>query len=79
MSTLLGVGTQVTFGNSNSDLVEAIRQSTQESTNQAGQRIVEKDLNIQPTITVRPGWPVKIIMSKDILLRPYQGDLHAGP
>lgn len=79
MSTLLGVGTQVTFGSSNSDLVEAIRQSTQESTNQAGQRIVEKDLNIQPTITVRPGWPVKIITSKDILLRPYQGDPHAGP
>jgi len=41
MSTLLGVGTQVTFGSSNSDLVEAIRESTQESTNQAGQQIIE--------------------------------------
>jgi type IV secretion system protein VirB10 len=79
MSTLLGVGTQVTFGNSNSDLVEAIRQSTQESTNQAGQRIVEKDLNIQPTITIRPGWPLRVLTSKDIVLRPYQGDPHAGP
>ena len=71
MSTLLGVGTQVTFGSDNSDLVEAIRESTQESTNQAGQRIVEKDLNIQPTIMVRPGWPLRVVVHKDLLLRPY--------
>ncbi|MBU6297206.1 MAG: TrbI/VirB10 family protein [Alphaproteobacteria bacterium] len=73
MSTLLGVGTQVTFGGSQSNLVEAIRESTQESTNRAGQRIVEKDLNIQPTITVRPGWPLRVIVHKDLILRPYQG------
>lgn len=71
MSTLLGVGTQVTFGSSNSDLVEAIRESTQESTNQAGQQIVEKELNVQPTITVRPGWPLRVLLSKDIVLQPY--------
>ena len=71
LSTLLGVGTQVTFGSSNSDLVEAIRESTQDSTNQAGQRIVEKDLNVQPTITIRPGWPLRVIVDKDLVLRPY--------
>lgn len=73
MSTLLGVGGQVTFGSNQSNLVEAIRESTAESTNQAGQRIVEKDLNIQPTITVRPGWPLRIIVHKDLVLKPYQG------
>lgn len=73
MSTLLGVGTQMTFGGNNSDLVEAIRQSAQESTSQAGQRIVEKDLNIQPTLTVRPGWPLRVILNKDLLLQPYSG------
>jgi type IV secretion system protein VirB10 len=69
MSTLLGVGTQVTFGNGQSNLVQAIQQSTQESANQAGQRIVEKDLNIQPTITVRPGWPLRVIVHKDLIFR----------
>ncbi len=73
LSTLLGVGSQVTFGSQQSNLVEAIRESTQESTNQAGQRIVEKDLNIQPTITVRPGWPLRVIVHKDLVLQPYQG------
>ena len=73
MSTLVGVGTQVTFGSGQSNLVEAIRQSTQESTNQAGQRIVEKDLNVQPTLTDRPGLPLRVIVHKDLVLRPYQG------
>jgi type IV secretion system protein TrbI len=41
--------------------------------NQAGQHIVEKDLNIQPTITVRPGWPLNVIVNKDLMLRPYRG------
>jgi type IV secretion system protein VirB10 len=73
MSTLLGVGGAVTFGNGNSDLVQAIRESTQESTNQAGQDLVEKDLNVQPTITVRPGWPLRVIIHKDLVLKPYNG------
>jgi len=73
MSTLLGVGTQVTFGSGQSNLVQAIQQSTQESTNQAGQRIVEKDINIQPTITIRPGFPLRVIVHKDLVLAPYHG------
>jgi type IV secretion system protein TrbI len=72
LSTLVGVGGQVTFGNQQSNLVEAIRQSTQDSTNQAGQRIVQKDLNIQPTITIRPGWPLRVVIHKDLVLQPYQ-------
>jgi type IV secretory pathway VirB10-like protein len=73
MSTLLGVGTQVTFGSGQSNLVQAIQQSTQESASQAGQRIVEKDINIQPTITIRPGFPLRVIVHKDLILRPYSG------
>jgi type IV secretion system protein VirB10 len=72
LSTLLGVGSQIGFGSSESDLVRAIRESTQQGANQAGQRIVQKDLNIQPTITVRPGWPLRVIVHKDLVLRPYQ-------
>jgi type IV secretory pathway TrbF-like protein len=28
-------------------------------------------LDIQPTITIRPGWPLRIIVNKDIILTPY--------
>lgn len=79
MSTLLGVGTQITFGSGQSNLVQAIQQSTQESANQAGQRIVEKDINIQPTITVRPGWPLRVVVHKDLVLQPYNGAGEAAP
>lgn len=73
LSTLLGVGTELSFGGEESDLVRAIRQSTQQSAAQAGQQIVSKNLNIQPTITVRPGWPLRIVVHKDIVLRPWGG------
>lgn len=71
LSTLLGVSTQLSLGSDESDLVRAIRQSTQQSANQAGQQVVSKSLNIQPTVTVRPGWPLRIIVHKDIILRPW--------
>jgi type IV secretion system protein VirB10 len=73
LATLLGVGTELSLGSDESDLVRAIRESTQQNVNRAGQRITEKNLNIQPTITVRPGWPLRIIVHRDLVLRPYQG------
>jgi len=73
LSTLLGVGTELSIGSDESDLVSALRQSTQQSANQAGQQIVSRNLNIQPTITVRPGWPLRIIIHKDLVLRPWAG------
>lgn len=73
LSTLLGVGTELTIGDDEGDLVKAIRESTRESANRAGQRITERNLNIQPTITIRPGWPLRIIVHSDLVLRPYRG------
>lgn len=73
LATLLGVGTELSLGEDESDLVKAIRESAQQNVSRAGQRITEKNLNIQPTITVRPGWPLRVIVHKDLVLRPYMG------
>ena len=73
LATLLGVGTELTFGSGEGDLVRALRQSIQQSTNETSQRLVEKNLDIQPTITVRPGWPLRVIVEKDLVLPPYHG------
>lgn len=73
LSTLLGVGTQLSIGSDQSDLVRAIRESTQQNAAMAGRRITEKNLNIQPTITVRPGFPLRVIVHKDLVLRAYRG------
>jgi type IV secretion system protein VirB10 len=73
LATLLGVGTELSIGDGQSDLVRVLQQSAQQSTNAAGQRLVEKNLSIQPTITVRPGWPLRVIVEKDLVLQPYRG------
>ncbi len=67
LSTLLGVGTQLSFGN-DSDLVRAIRESTQQSASRAGDQIVMKNLNVQPTLRVRPGWPLRLMVHRDLIL-----------
>jgi type IV secretory pathway VirB10-like protein len=73
LATLLGVGTQLTFGNDEADLVRALRESTQQNADRAGQRIVERNLDIQPTIRVRPGFPLRVVVHKDLVLRPWRG------
>ena len=77
LSTLLGVsselatnGDEQTSGSGN--IIVALRQSGDSSANQAGQSMVSKDLAVQPTLTVRPGFPVRVIVNRDIILRPYQ-------
>ena len=72
LSTLLGVGSELSFGSSESDLVQAIRESAQQSGARAGDQIVTRNLNVQPTIRVRPGWPLRVVVHKDIVLRPWQ-------
>lgn len=68
LSTLLGVGAELSFGSSESDLVRAIRESTQQGGARAGDQLVAKGLNIQPTVRVRPGWPLRVVVHKDIVV-----------
>jgi len=39
--------------------------------NQAGQQITNRALNIQPTIKVRPGFSVNVLVTKDMVIPPY--------
>jgi type IV secretion system protein VirB10 len=73
LSTLLGVGTELTFGSSEGDLVRAIRESTQQNAARAGDQITSRNLDIQPTLRVRPGWPLRAVIHKDLVLRPWRG------
>ena len=72
LSTLLGVGTQLSLGSSESDLVRAVRESTQQNAAHAGDQITSRNLDVQPTLTVRPGWPVRAVVQKDLVLRPWK-------
>lgn len=73
LSTLLGLTGEL--GNdSDEDLVKALRQSIQQTANEAGQKIVSRQLDVQPTLTVRPGWPLRVIVQKDLSITTGAGD-----
>lgn len=72
LSTLLGVGPQLTF-TGESDLVQAIRESTQQNVSRAGDQLTSRSLSIQPTITIRPGATVRLVVHKDLILAPWRG------
>jgi type IV secretory pathway VirB10-like protein len=73
LSTLLSIGSEVGSSGSEDDLIRAIRRGGSDSVNQIGQRIVGRSLNVQPTITIRPGFPVRVMVTRDLVLEPYGG------
>jgi type IV secretory pathway VirB10-like protein len=76
LSTLLGVGSELgstTGTGGNSDVITALRRGSSDSLNQTGQKVVQRNLDIQPTLTIRPGFPVRVIVNRDLVLEPYKG------
>lgn len=71
VSTLLGVGSEFGSGN-DGDLSRAIRRGTQDSVNRAGEQVVSRELNIRPTLTIRPGSPVRVLVTRDLVLEGSQ-------
>ncbi|KTE42443.1 conjugal transfer protein TrbI [Sphingopyxis sp. HIX] len=72
LSTLLGAGTELGFGGEESELVRALRQSAQQNGARAGDRLVDRHLDIPPTIRVRPGWPLRVVVHQDLVLKPWR-------
>ncbi len=72
LSTLLGIGEDIGQTTQESDLVHALRQGSQDSISNTGQLIVRRQLNVQPTLTIRPGFPVRIVVNHDLVLEPYK-------
>lgn len=75
LSTLLSVGAEAGTSNGENSLVQAIRMGASNSTSQVGQEIVQRQLNIQPTLTIRPGFPVRVMVNRDLILKPYADGL----
>ena len=71
LSTLLAVGTELATSDEDR-LIRAIRDGAQDTINQAGQQIIQRQLQVAPTLTVRPGFPVRVIVTRDLVLEPYR-------
>jgi type IV secretion system protein VirB10 len=72
LSTLLSIGAELAT-NDEDRLIQAIRNGGQNTINDAGQQIVRRQLNVAPTLTIRPGFPVRVIVTRDLVLEPYGG------
>jgi type IV secretion system protein VirB10 len=68
-STLLGIGTEL--GTDSEDrLVRALREGAQDTAGQTGRQIVERELRVPPTLTIRPGFPLRVLITRDLVLEP---------
>lgn len=75
MTSLLGVGAELATPSHRGDgdrIIIAGRDSLQDTVNQVGQEVTRRNLDIQPTLTERPGLPLRVIVNRDLVLRPYQ-------
>jgi type IV secretory pathway VirB10-like protein len=71
LTTLLSIGSEAGANNNENALVQALRQGSSQGFSQVGEQVVGRSLNVQPTITVRPGFPVRVLVTHDLVLEPY--------
>ena len=70
LSSLLSIGSELASDDGDR-LTRALQNAGQDTANIAGQRIIDRNLNVQPTLNVRQGWRFNVIVSRDLILKPY--------
>ncbi len=81
LATLIGINTELASPNRSGDsgsIIIATRDSAQDTINQIGQQLTRRNLNRQPTLTIRQGYPVRVIVNRDLVLRPYGASASAS-
>ncbi|WP_051279196.1 TrbI/VirB10 family protein [Hellea balneolensis] len=72
LSSLLSIGSELASDDGDR-LTRALQNAGQDTANIAGQRIIDRNLNVQPTLKIRQGWRFNVIVSRDLILKPYGG------
>jgi type IV secretion system protein TrbI len=73
LSSLLDVGSELSIGSGSGSLARALRRSVQQTGSDVAGQFASRNLAVQPTIRVRPGWPVTVVVREDLLLKPWKG------
>jgi type IV secretion system protein VirB10 len=69
LSSLISIGAEL--GDDDDTIARALRDATQDGASRVGEEVVRRQLSVQPTITIRPGWRLRILVHQDIILQPY--------
>jgi type IV secretion system protein VirB10 len=72
LSSLISVGAELSEDDDDR-IARALRDATQDGASRASEEVIRRQLAVQPTITVRPGWRLRILVHQDIILKPYGG------
>ncbi len=72
LTTLLSVGMEAGLGNNQTALFQSLASGASMGFNQIGRQLIGRNLNIQPTLTIRPGFPVRVIVNRDLILEPFE-------
>jgi len=71
LSAAVAVAEGDSFSSFERDAGQAASQGAAQAINQAGGQIVQRSLQIQPTLEIRPGQRVAVMVNKDLALPPY--------
>lgn len=71
LSTLLAIGAESGSSSDESDLVRAIRRGGADAVTDVGRQVVGRSLDRASTLTIRPGAPLRVLLTKDLVLEPY--------
>jgi type IV secretion system protein VirB10 len=76
LSTLISIGASsaesASTTSSGSTVLNNAGSGIANAATQTGDRITDRQLNRQPTIEIRAGWALRVIVSKDMVLEPYR-------
>lgn len=72
LSSILSVGIAASEDANTNSLAQAIAGNLADDANTTGQKIIDKQLNLQPTITIRPGYSLNIFVNQHLILQPYR-------
>lgn len=70
LATVLNIGTEL-GAESDNDIARAIREGTQDTIGRANDEIVRRQIDVPPTLTIRPGFPVRVMVTRDLVSEPY--------
>lgn len=71
LSSLLAIGAEAGSSSEESDLARAVRRAGADPASGVGQQMVGKSLDLAPTLTIRPGAPLRVLLVRDLVLEPY--------
>jgi type IV secretory pathway VirB10-like protein len=72
VSTLLAIGAESGASSEESDVVRAVRRGGADAVSDVGRQIVGRSLDRAPTLTIRPGATLRVLLTKDLVLEPYR-------